>query len=156
MIILGVDPGTDRVGYGVIEKNGASLGFITADLLCWGAKDVSRLAAIKHGIDVLIEEYHPDIVAVEKIYFVKNQKTGIRVAQARGVILLSAEERNVVVRELDPVTIKAGVTGYGKADKKAVAKMVRLLLKEELRVIDDVTDALAAAIVAASNEFESR
>lgn len=152
MIALGIDPGTVRIGYGIIEKTDSKLRLVAAGLLPLGSKNAPRLAAIKRGVDALIKTHHPEILAVEKLYFSKNQKTAIAVAQARGAILLAAEERSIPIRELDPGVVKAGITGYGRSDKKAVAKMVGLFLKEDLRVVDDVTDALAMAIVAASRE----
>ena len=150
MTILGIDPGTHRVGYGVIKTGRPRPILIAADLLPivrtaqWGF-----LKEVKGRMAELLKRYQPDIVAVEELFFVKNLKTGLPVAHARGVILLSVLEAGARLVELSPNEIKSGLTGNGHADKRAVAKMVRLILKEPtLRVLDDVSDALAVALVA--------
>ena len=98
----------------------------------------------------LLKEFTPDIFAIEKLYFSNNQKTAFQVAQSRGVLIMCASEFGLPVYEYSPNEVKLGIAGYGMADKKAVAKMVRLALKiNALHVVDDVTDALAIAIVAA-------
>jgi crossover junction endodeoxyribonuclease RuvC len=92
------------------------------------------------------------VVAIEKLFFAKNQKTAIAVAQSRGVVLLATKEQGIRIKEYTPNEVKLGVTGYGFADKKAVLKMVRLILnKGDLKVIDDASDALALAIFAAGD-----
>lgn len=151
MISLGIDPGTRRVGYGIVRREGNALFFVAAGILkITGTDDVTALTETKAGVDKLILKYRPAVVGIEKLYFAKNQKTAIAVAQARGVILLSAHERKVPINEYTPNEVKLGVTGYGFADKKAVLKMVRLILgKQDIKVIDDASDALALAIMAA-------
>ena len=151
MISLGIDPGTRRIGYGIIQKNAGKLIFVAAGILdIKSSDDASALEETKNGIDKLIKKYKPDSMSIEKLYFAKNQKTAIAVAQARGVILLAAKEKGLLTKEYTPNEVKAGVTGYGFADKKAVLKMVRLILgKQDLAVIDDASDALALAIMAA-------
>ena len=150
MIALGIDPGTRRIGYGIVRNEGGSLVFITAGILkIKSVDDASALCETKKGIDELIKKYKPEILGIEKLFFAKNQKTAIAVAQARGVILLAAQEAGIPIREYAPNEVKLGVTGYGFADKKAVLKMVRLILgKRDLAVIDDASDALALAIMA--------
>lgn len=150
MIALGIDPGTRRVGYGIVRGEGGKLTFITAGILKIGASDdASALQEAKEEIGKLIKKYKPDVMGVEKLYFAKNQKTAIAVAQARGIILLAAKEERIKIKEYAPNEVKLGVTGYGFADKKAVLKMVRLILgKQDLAVIDDASDALALAIMA--------
>lgn len=151
MIALGIDPGTKRIGYGVVFKNGNTVTFVAAGLLnIKSNNDIGALSETKRGVDRLIKKYSPDVVGIEKLYFAKNQKTAIAVAQSRGVILLSLNEKRIPIKEYTPNEVKLNVTGYGFADKKAVLKMVRLILgKHDLRVIDDASDALAMAIVAA-------
>lgn len=153
MIILGIDPGTDRAGYGVIEKRGAALKLQAAGILKVGKlRGADALYAIKQELDGLIAKYAPAVLATEKLFFMKNQTTAIQTAEARGVILLAAREHNLMIREFAPTEIKMAVTGYGQANKAAVAKMVCLILKTPgLRVIDDASDALAIAIAAAQN-----
>ncbi len=149
MTILGIDPGTRRVGYGVVRKDGSAACFVAAGILdIVGLDDISALAETKRGVDALIKKHKPDALAIEKLYFAKNQKTALAVAQARGVILLAACENHLPVREYAPNEVKLGITGYGASDKKAVLKMVKLILgKPGLKVIDDASDALAIAIM---------
>lgn len=155
MIALGIDPGTRRVGYGVVKCDGPTVTFIDAGILTIASiDDVPALEETKRGIDALIRKHKPDEVAVEKIFFAKNTKTAIAVAQARGVILLAIKESGVRIREYTPNEVKSGVAGYGHADKKAVLKMVRLILgKRDLAVIDDASDALALAILSTGNRL---
>ncbi len=149
MTILGIDPGYARLGYGVIsgERNAPKL--VAAGILPISKGTPSEiLKEIKSGMDRLFDDYRPDRCAIEKLYFAKNQTTGLRVAEARGVILLAAAERNIPIREYAPNEVKSYIAGYGLADKKSVLKMVRLILREpELHVIDDASDALALALV---------
>lgn len=153
MIILGIDPGSKRVGYGLIKKTHGSLSLVKAGLLKITTKEyLKNLIEIKIQISQLIKKFKPEILAIEKLYFVKNQKTGLDVAQTRGVIILAALESGLKIKEFTPNEIKSGVTGYGLADKKAVAKMVKTILNQPaLKVIDDVSDALAIAILASAN-----
>ncbi len=155
MIILGIDPGTKRIGYGLIEKNKDGIKFIDAGLLkIASANNLGALKETKDQVSALIKKFRPKILAIEKIYFAKNQKTGIQVAEARGVILATAIERGLAIREFSPNEVKAGITGYGLADKKAVLKMVKLLLKKpEIDVIDDASDALAVAILSTRRAY---
>lgn len=157
MISLGIDPGTRRIGYGVVEKKkDNSLCLLAAGILdVKSTDDIAALSETKKGVGVLLKKYKPDVFAVEKLYFGKNQKTAIAVAQARGVIILAAHEANISIKEYAPNEIKLGVTGYGSSDKKAVLKMVQLLLgRRDLDIIDDASDALAIAIMATNDRYE--
>ncbi len=153
MNFLGIDPGTQRIGYGVVKTEGSSICLVDAGILpIRNKREGAALLEAKRGVDALLKKYKPQSVGVETLFFSKNQKTAIAVAQARGVILLSAEERGVPVREYGPNQVKLGIAGYGSADKKAVLKMVRLILHEnDLEVIDDASDALALAIIASGD-----
>lgn len=155
MIALGIDPGTRRIGYGVVDSQNGKAKFVNAGIFKITAiEDVAALEETKQEIDRLIAEYRPDVVAIEKLFFAKNQKTAIAVAQARGVILLATKECGIRIKEYTPNEVKLGITGYGFADKKAVLKMVRLILdKSDLKVIDDASDALALAIFSASERY---
>ena len=148
--ILGIDPGSRRIGYGVIEKSGSELTLLAANLFKIKSKDdMGALLETKQEIDKLIKIHKPDLLAIEKLYFAKNRKTGLEVAQARGAVILSALEHKIKIKEYAPNEIKMNLTGYGFSDKKAVAKMVRLILKKpDFEVIDDVSDAVGIAIVA--------
>ncbi len=158
MVILGIDPGTHRAGYGIIESTRNKCRYLSAGLLpVYREETHMRLLDIKKGMDGIIKEFRPAGVAVEKLYITKNQKTGIAVAQARGVVLLAAAEHNLPIAEFGPNEIKSHLTGYGLADKISVAKMVRLILNyPTLDVIDDASDALAIALVAHLTKTFSR
>ncbi len=150
MVILGIDPGTQRIGYGVIKKDKGKLQFLAAGLLKVKSKDIKTALKEAHlSLQKLIQTWRPDVLATEKLFFAKNRKTALAVAQTRGVIMLTAAESGLPCLEYSPNEVKLGITGYGKADKKAVAKMVRLALAvPELKALDDTTDALAIAILA--------
>ena len=149
MIILGIDPGFAIVGWGVIEYKNArcrtlAYGSIQTPA---GERLEERLKTIFDGITHLIKTYHPDVMAVEELFFNNNITTGIRVAEARGVILVAAEIAGVSVQEYTPLQVKQAVTGYGKAEKKQVITMVTMLLGlPKPPKPDDTADALAIAI----------
>ncbi len=150
LVTLGIDPGTRRIGYGVVRREGNDLAFVAAGILKIESKgDVPALQETKKGVSALIENYRPDAFGIEKLFFAKNRKTAIAVAQARGAILLAAQEAGLPIKEYAPNEVKLGIAGYGFADKKAMLKMVRLILKKPgLAIIDDASDALALAIMA--------
>jgi len=151
MIILGIDPGTTRVGYAVIEKKDSD----NLNLLICGClesknkEQKDRLKEISDLISGLILEYHPKILAIEKLFFTRNAKTALAVAEARGVIINSANSLNLNIREFTPLEVKVAITGYGKAEKEQVKKMAcRILKLEKMPKIDDTSDALAIALTA--------
>ncbi len=149
MITLGIDPGTQRVGYGIVKREGGKTMLVACGLLKIGTGPA--LLQIKKELEKLIKKFSPEIMAVEKLYFVKNQKTAMQVAESRGVIILTALESGLKIKEYAPNEAKGAITGYGLADKKSVLKMVRLILKRpDLAVIDDASDALALAILASN------
>jgi crossover junction endodeoxyribonuclease RuvC len=149
MRILGIDPGTAIMGFGLIEKNGNKLTVL--DYGCWrtGA-DLSaadRLLALYNTLSDFLSIHHPDHLAVESLFFNSNVKTALTVGQARGVVLLAGAQKECRIAEYTPLQVKQAVVGYGKADKKQVQFMVRALLG--LSVVpqpDDAADALAVAI----------
>ncbi len=155
MIILGIDPGFARTGYGIIEEKNKNIrmldyGCITTPA---GVLFEKRLKKIREEINDLIKKHKPDICAVEKIFFCKNAKTAIDVGQARGVVILTAAEKNLKILEFTPLQVKQFITGYGKAEKGQIQKMVKILLGlKEIPKPDDAADALALAI-AGSNNF---
>ncbi len=153
MIVLGIDPGTTRIGFGVIKKQNNAYNPIAYGLLENNSKttDLERLNHIYDGIHNLIQKYQPQLFSIEKIFFFKNQKTVISVAQARGVILLAAHKNNVPIFECTPIQVKQGVTGYGRAEKNQVGNMIKVLLNlKEIPKPDDIADALAIAITGAN------
>jgi crossover junction endodeoxyribonuclease RuvC len=151
MVILGIDPGTVRAGYGVVRREAQDARLVAAGTLQVpeGGKGADLLQSIRDSFCRLCAEHKPDMLAIEKLYFSKNRKTAMAVAEARGVILFAAKEQGLLIREYSPTEVKAGITGYGGADKRAVLKMVRLILRSpDLAVIDDASDALALALLA--------
>ena len=149
MKIAGIDPGYHRCGWAVLEIAPAggmlhASGTIVADA---GQSMAQRLHVIAEGIDQLIGLWHPDVMAVEELFFVKNVKTGIGVAQARGVVLQRAAAAGIEVAEYPPSMIKNQLTGSGNADKKQVEYMVRRMfeLPADDR-LDDELDAIAVAV----------
>lgn len=153
MIILGIDPGSTRIGYGLITKEKGlrmvDCGIIGTDR----KKSEEQILENARELAKLIKKHRPALVGMEKIYFSKNVKTGIAVAQSRGALLLEIAKHGLPVKELSPSEVKLAVAGYGLADKKAVAKMVKLTLNipsDALQQYDDATDALAIAIAAAN------
>jgi len=152
MIILGIDPGTAITGYGVIEKKDNKLYLVDYGCIRTeaGLATAQRLYEIDRDLAKIIRKYSPEIIAVEDIFFFKNQKTAIKVSQARGVILARAAKMKIPVTEYTPLQVKQAITSYGRAGKAQVQKMVKLLLRlKEIPKPDDAADALAAAICCA-------
>lgn len=153
MRILGIDPGFDRNGFGVIEDVGGKLTHVTHGILQTSSDDpfLSRLQEVRNTVRDLIEKFEPDAVAVEQLFFQTNAKTAINVAQARGVVLLAIADAGLPLVEPTPNQVKQGTTGNGNADKKQMQEMVMRLLKlPMLPEPDDAADALAIAIVGAT------
>lgn len=145
MKILGIDPGIGICGFGLIQGTTAlDYGVVTTVI---GAPLPARLKELYEGLTEIVEMHKPDVISVEKLFFSKNITTGISVAEARGIVLLVAEQHNVPVFEYTPNEIKKTLTGYGSAKKGQVQDMVKLHLNLETRPKpDDAADALAAAI----------
>lgn len=153
MIILGIDPGTATTGFGVIEKTGPKLRFVDAGVISTPADEEMprRLVRIHECLTELIAEHKPDAVAVELLYFATNVTTAITVGQARGVVLLAAAEAGLSVAEYTPLQVKQAVTGYGKADKKQIQEMVKMILGlNGIPKPDDAADGLGIAITHAN------
>ena len=149
MVVLGTDPGYAIVGYGGIEAYNTkyhTLGY-GAILTTPEQSFDRRLEIIFQDMNKIIDKCKPDVMAIERLYFQNNQKTAIDVAQARGVIVLSAKLKGVPIFEYTPLQVKTAVTGYGKARKEQVMEMTKRLLKlEKMPKYDDTADALAIAI----------
>lgn len=152
MRILGIDPGTTRAGYGFIHSQGNTIELIESGLLAVTARETAqRLVELAWSYRDLLKKTSPELVAFEKLFFAKNVKTGMDVAQARGVLLLITAEAGIPFLELSPSEIKLHIAGNGSADKQAVATMVkRITGLKTITGPDDVTDAIAIAIVGAS------
>ncbi len=149
MRIIGIDPGYAIVGFGVIEYNRAQFSVIDYGAVTTpaGMDFNSRLLEIYNDLCYILDKFKPDYLAIERLYFTSNQKTAIDVAQARGIVLLAARQRNIDIFEYTPLQVKQSVTGYGKAIKKQVQEMTTRILKlNEIPKPDDTADALAIAI----------
>ncbi|AZR73112.1 crossover junction endodeoxyribonuclease RuvC [Anoxybacter fermentans] len=149
MIILGIDPGYATLGYGIVKKKGNFFEPITYGVIITEAqlKTPERLKRIYDNLIDLINQYQPDVMAVEELFFNKNVKTAIQVGQARGVILLAGANAGIPLYEYTPLQVKQGVVGYGRANKMQVRQMVKALLKlSALPEKADSADALAVAI----------
>ena len=150
MIVLGIDPGLATLGYGIIEKDARGNCRAIACGVVTTPKDESmpvRLAMLEEGICKILDKYNPDEIAMEELFFAKNITTGIAVAHARGVALLTCVKRCGKLYEYTPMQIKQALTGYGKADKKQIQAVVTSLLKlSSVPKPDDAADALAIAL----------
>jgi crossover junction endodeoxyribonuclease RuvC len=151
-IVLGIDPGYGRMGIAVVDSNNRNPILLHSECFETSSElaHQERLALIAEKIKSLIEEYDPKEIGVETLLFSKNQKTALKVSEARGVILAEAARANLKVNEINPNTVKLAVTGYGKSDKKQVIDMVERLVKIDHKIKhDDEYDAIAIAIAAA-------
>jgi crossover junction endodeoxyribonuclease RuvC len=149
MRILGIDPGTGILGFGLIDNEGDKIKLIDAGVIRTPVHhpDADRLLIIYDELKQIIEEFKPDIMSVEKLFFARNVTTAMTVAQARGVVLLLGMQYKLKLHEFTPMQIKQAITGYGKADKVQMQEMVKVLLKlKSTPQPDDAADALAAAI----------
>ncbi len=148
-VIIGIDPGIAIVGYGVIEYSRNKFRTLAYGALTTPAHTPVeyRLSLIYNDMNLLLDKYKPDEMAIEELFFNSNTTTAISVAEARGVILLSAARKSVAVSEYTPLQVKQSVVGYGKADKKQVILMVKTILGlDKVPKLDDTADALAIAI----------
>lgn len=156
MRIIGIDPGTGILGFGVIEVIQGKIRMIDAGVITTPAHtphDV-RLEDIYDSLTDIIAQTKPDVMSIEKLFFAQNVTTAMTVAQARGVAMLAGRKGGMPISEYTPMQIKQTVTGYGNADKKQVQEMVRLQLGlTEAPQPDDCADALAAAL---THSFMSR
>lgn len=157
MIILGIDPGTATIGYGVLECGKSSkLVKTKAKIHCLGYGLIEttpdypfpkRLQKISREFNLLIKKYQPDLVAIESVFFFRNLKTFIPVSRAEGVIILGAAKNNILVKEFTPLQVKARVANYGRAEKEEVQRqIVKILGLKTIPKPDDITDALGVAL----------
>ena len=149
MKILGIDPGMAIVGYAMIGVENDNIELLTSGSIQTDKKkdDSKRLLEIYNDLSTIVEKYQPDCASVEQLFFFKNQKTIIPVAEARGVILTVLEKYNIPTYSYTPMEVKQVLTGYGRAEKKEVEQMVKITLGDvELPKLDDTVDAIAIAI----------
>jgi crossover junction endodeoxyribonuclease RuvC len=147
--VLGVDPGTATTGWAIIETKENLIkpldyGFISTDK---NNPEEKRLQEISQDLEKIIKKYNPQEAAIEKIFFFKNQKTVIQVAQSRGAILLTLKQKNVSISSYTPLQVKQALTGYGRAEKKQLQIMTKNILHlKDIPKPDDVADAIAVAV----------
>ncbi len=170
MRILGVDPGTSLIGYGIIETNGKKYEAVDFGFLktLSNIPNAERVAEVYDFFTKLIKKHEPDYLSIESLFFFKNIKTVLKVSEIRGVLLLTAARQGIEIREFTPLQVKQAVSGYGRADKKQVQRMVEMILGIKInpdekpsglrpkrlrnRVPDDAVDALAIAICCANTK----
>lgn len=149
MRVIGIDPGTAIVGYGIIDYNKNKYSIVDYGVILT-SKDLSneeRLEIVYNELDKILKKYKPEFMAIEDLFYFKNNKTVISVAQARGVILLVGKQNDIPMSSYTPLQVKIGITGYGKAEKKQVQLMVQKFLGlSEIPKPDDAADALAICI----------
>ena len=154
MIILGIDPGTTTVGYCLLQKDGRDIKLVEAGAIRTVPKlaQDEKILEISNQLKTIIDIHRPDVLAIEKVFFFKNNKTALVVAEAKGAILLTAKNLGLKVYEYTPLEVKMALTGYGRADKKQVEYMVKNILKlKTVPKLDDITDAMAIAITYANS-----
>lgn len=149
MRIIGIDPGIGRMGWGILEESKGKYEVFQYGCIETSQKltEEQRIKQIYDELSVIFQEWKPEVLAIEELFFSKNVTTAFAVGQARGVVLLIAAQHNMPVVSYNPGEVKVAVTGYGKAEKKQIAQMVKMILKlESLPKLDDTTDALAVAL----------
>lgn len=149
MRILGIDPGTGILGFGIIDSNRGKYQLVDGGVIRTPVKedDAVRLLTIYEELTDIIAATKPTVMSVEKLFFARNVTTAMTVAQARGVVLLCGMQAGMEIHEYTPMQIKLAITGYGKADKKQMQEMVRVILGlESVPKPDDAADAIAAAL----------
>lgn len=149
MRIIGIDPGTGILGFGVVDAAQGKYTLVTAGVISTPAHTPldQRLEEIYDGLTAIINETKPTVMSIEKLFFSRNVTTAISVSHARGVAMLVGRKAKLPIHEYTPMQIKQAITGYGKADKKQMQEMVRLQLRlKEIPKPDDAADALAAAL----------
>ncbi|OGR00115.1 MAG: crossover junction endodeoxyribonuclease RuvC [Deltaproteobacteria bacterium RIFOXYD12_FULL_55_16] len=153
--ILGIDPGSRATGYGVIDRQGQALAFVTCGVIRTSEKQPfpERLAEIYDGIREVIAVYKPQLAGVEDIFTAINPRSALKLGHARGVLLLAIRQHGLLLEEYSPRLVKQAVAGYGQASKEQVQQMVRVLLKLSAAPSHDAADALAVAICRANYQL---
>ena len=150
MIIIGIDPGLARLGFGVLDINNGEIRMVDYGCIETSGKDLStseRLLKIYLEVEALFKKYQPSHVSVEKLFFTKNISSAMGVSEVRGVILLAAEQQTIPIAEYTPNQVKQAITGSGRADKRQMQEMIkRLLHLDEIPAPDDAADALSIAL----------
>lgn len=158
MKILGIDPGMAIVGYSILDFDGKDIELLHSGSIQTqkGVRESARLLEIFNDMNYIVEKYRPDVCAIEKLFFFRNQTTVMPVAHARGVILTVLEKFGVPIFEYTPMEVKQILTGYGRADKKEVEQMVKISLgTDKLPKLDDTVDSIAIAISYTRSDYSS-
>lgn len=154
MITLGIDPGTTRIGYGIISQEKNRLTCLRYGILDTSKDKLTGFRQAEEQLNELVDEYRPERVGIEKLFFTTNRTTGMSVSEMRGVILLTLSKKGLPIMEFTPQQVKQNISAYGKADKGQVQRMVQLLLGLKAPVKpDDAADALAIAICCANTKI---
>lgn len=159
MKIIGIDPGYDRLGIAIVEKpEKGKEAVLHSECFTTSSTEPIHERLLKIGIRIaeVLEEFKPETAAIETLFITKNQKTAMRVAEARGIIMYEAAKRNIPVNEYSPMEIKTAVTGDGTSDKVRIIKMVHLLVDIPKKKIDDEYDAIAVALTCAARYPQPR
>ncbi len=146
--VLGIDPGFAITGYGIIQKKRQDLSVLTYGVIKTKSTEPfdQRLKKLYQELERIIKTYHPEIVAIEELYFTNNAKTAIKVGQARGVVVMTAALNNLPIKNYTPLQIKQALTSYGRADKQQMQRMIKQVLSlSNMPKPDDAADALAVA-----------
>ncbi|MBI5467159.1 MAG: crossover junction endodeoxyribonuclease RuvC [Candidatus Kerfeldbacteria bacterium] len=154
--VCGIDPGLARLGWAIIEVTGQHIELVAADCLETASNQPAeqRLHELYSKLLVILQQYQPTVIGIEKLYFTNNVSTGIAVGQARGMVLLAAASTHTTIAEYTPTAVKQAVTGDGRADKRQIQHMVSLLLHlKQLPKHDDTTDAIAIALCASTHRL---
>jgi len=153
MRIIGIDPGSTIIGYGLVEYNNSKFTCLDYGTITNTGKDKSHdYRSTEKRLAQILEKYDPDVAAIERLFFFSNQKTALTVSEMRGVLFLTLAKAKIPILEFTPLEIKQGVTSYGRANKVQVEKMVRIILNIVTPIRpDDAADALAIAICGANN-----
>lgn len=153
--VLGIDPGFDRLGLAVVEGNASRPDYVWSDCVLPPKGTASeRLACVYDAVTKAIQKHSPNVIALETLFFSTNKKTALAVAEARGAVLAACGAAGLSIREFSPGQVKLAVTGYGSADKRAIATMIPRLIELPLKKrLDDELDALAIAIAGLSHGY---
>lgn len=156
MIILGIDPGYERCGFAILEKNKGKLSLLNFGVIKTSSrKDFpSRQLEIAEDFQSLLDKYKPDVLSIEDLFFAKNVTTGLKVAQVRGILIYLATKSGCLITEPKPVEVKSSFCGNGKADKKAMQQMAQMTFNlTHQPKLDDAADAIACAFWAGNSQF---
>ncbi|OGN16101.1 MAG: crossover junction endodeoxyribonuclease RuvC [Candidatus Yanofskybacteria bacterium RIFCSPHIGHO2_02_FULL_43_22] len=154
MVTLGLDPGTTKIGYGIVRSEKNRFSCVDYGILKIGSDKLTGFKEASRELEKLIKKHKPDQAGIERLFFFKNQKTVMAVSEMRGVLLLTLAENNIPIQEFTPLQVKQSISAYGRAEKAQMQRIVQLLLnlKEPIRP-DDAADALAIAICCTNNRM---